>query len=112
MPCLCGLCGCRTAGQAQATTDRNLLYDKFFASAMKYGMDEYEAAIKPIKTRLFQELVSSLVFTDVAGDADGARSSAGGPKKVLEVGIGTGPNLPFYVAALTGAVFEEAYGPP
>lgn len=50
---------------------------------MKYGMDEYEKAIVPVKESLFKK--------HVGGD-------------VLELGIGTGPNLQYYKRFSTKAI--------
>jgi hypothetical protein len=55
-------------------------YDKYFAYAMATGMEDYEEVIAPFKQQLFDKLW--------AGDA--------GPKDILDIGMGTGPNLKFY----------------
>lgn len=50
-----------------------------------------QAAIAPIKTRLFTQLF------------EGLQPAADGPLKVLEIGIGTGPNLSYLVQAAGAA---------
>lgn len=51
---------------------------------MAVGMTEYEAAIRPVKQLLFQQLF--MLMQQQAG----GRSSSSGPVSVLEVGIGAG----------------------
>ncbi|GMH01740.1 hypothetical protein Nepgr_003579 [Nepenthes gracilis] len=53
-------------------------YEEFYASAMNNCMKSYEAEISSCKSQLFNEL---------------RRKKA---KEVLEIGIGTGPNLKYY----------------
>ncbi|PSC76561.1 methyltransferase 7A [Micractinium conductrix] len=55
-----------------------------FAQAMASGMAEYEQEIAPLKRRLFAQLLGGLGASEAA------------PAQLLEVGVGTGPNLPFY----------------
>ncbi|KAG2491934.1 hypothetical protein HYH03_009667 [Edaphochlamys debaryana] len=74
---------------------------------MKYGMDDYEAAIRPVKRQLFEELAAKLQRRSPAVVSDGSGSPAG-PSRVLEVGIGTGPNFPFFTAALAGVATGSA----
>jgi hypothetical protein len=66
-------CGCSLFARAD-------WYDKYFAYAMATGMEDYEEVIAPFKQQLFDRLW--------AGDA--------GPKDILDIGMGTGPNLKFY----------------
>ena len=47
-------------------------------------MAEYEQEIAPLKRRLFAQLLGGLGASEAA------------PAQLLEVGVGTGPNLPFY----------------
>jgi ubiquinone/menaquinone biosynthesis C-methylase UbiE len=47
-------------------------------------MADYEAAIAPVKRMLFGQL------------ADNLQPPSGRPARVLEIGIGTGPNLSYY----------------
>ncbi|KAL4444217.1 hypothetical protein ABPG75_011954 [Micractinium tetrahymenae] len=61
---------------------------------MATGMAEYEASIAALKRRLFAQLLSSLP-AGTAGEAGAAQPQ---PAQLLELGIGTGPNLPFYSA--------------
>jgi hypothetical protein len=58
-------------------------------------MQEYEAAIAPLKQALFTQLFASL---PTSTDTDTSSSSSSGAFSVLEVGIGTGPNFRFYPA--------------
>ncbi|CAO2828771.1 unnamed protein product [Amaranthus hypochondriacus] len=53
-------------------------YEEFYASVLNNSMNEYEAEISGYKSQLFEELM---------------RQQA---KQVLEIGIGTGPNLKYY----------------
>ncbi|KAJ4711367.1 Methyltransferase-like protein [Melia azedarach] len=52
-------------------------YEEFYASVMNSSMESYEAEIAGYKSELFDKL-------------------RGKAKKVLEIGIGTGPNLKYY----------------
>ena len=52
-------------------------------------MAEYEASIAPVKRRLFAQLIEDLRAT----------APAGAPPRLLEMGIGTGPNLPYYASS-------------
>lgn len=58
-------------------------YDKWFAWNMANGMREYEAEVAPVKRQLFGA---------IPGGIRGLVSRA----SVLEVGLGTGPNLSYY----------------
>lgn len=59
------------------------MLDRLFAENMFTGMADYEASIAPLKRRLFSQLAP-------------AGGAAGRPLEVVEIGAGTGPNLPFY----------------
>lgn len=61
-----------------------------FAEAMFSGMQDYERAIAPFKRSLFQKVKST--------------AKAGGTR-VLELGMGTGPNLAYY-----SSDFESIWG--
>lgn len=68
------------AGQAESM-NRNA--NAGFAKSMATGMQQYEVAVRPIKQRVFAALL------------DGLPSDA----VVVELGIGTFPNAPFYTTA-------------
>uniref|UniRef100_A0A061RUX4 Methyltransferase-like protein 7a-like n=1 Tax=Tetraselmis sp. GSL018 TaxID=582737 RepID=A0A061RUX4_9CHLO len=72
-------CGC-TACAAQMRS-RNGLHDKFLAFAMDRLMGRYEAMLSPVKAQLFGEALG--------GAGKGAQD-------ILEIGIGTAPNLKYY----------------
>ncbi|GIL91649.1 hypothetical protein Vretimale_9594 [Volvox reticuliferus] len=73
---------------------------------MRYGMDDYEAVIRPVKTDLFEELIAGLLSHKATG-AGAVESTDGEVRRVLEVGVGTGPNFPFYTAALATVTTER-----
>lgn len=94
-PCGCSLCAAKAARAAAAEQrPRNALLDASFAEAMNSGMQEYEQTIAPVKQRLFDELLTSIS----GGAGDGGGSSAAAPLPLLELGVGTGPNLPYYAS--------------
>ncbi|GLI67188.1 hypothetical protein VaNZ11_011406 [Volvox africanus] len=100
LPCLCGgLCG---GGGAARAAGRNPLYDKYFASIMRYGMEDYEAVIRPVKKDLFEGLIAGLLSRELTGGG-AVESKAVETRRVLEVGVGTGPNFSFYTTALATA---------
>lgn len=51
---------------------------------------DYEAGIAPVKRHLFSQLLSGLAA------AGGSGSEAAEPLQLLELGVGTGPNLRYY----------------
>lgn len=71
--CGCGLC----AYAARSSTG----YQRFFAYAMATGMGEYEEKIAPVKRDLFSKAFDQ-----------------GPVQNVVEVGMGTGPNLQYIPA--------------
>lgn len=61
-------------------------YEEFYASAMNNSMKSYEVEIASYKSQLFSKL-------------------RGQAKEVVEIGIGTGPNLKYYVNGVGMRVF-------
>ncbi|XP_030956936.1 methyltransferase-like protein 7A [Quercus lobata] len=61
-------------------------YEEFYASVLDKGMDSYEAEIADYKSQLFSNL-------------------KGKAQKVLEIGIGAGPNLKYYAGEADVQVF-------
>lgn len=72
---------------AEYDAPRSAARDASFAKTMARSMKYYEQAVAPIKRRLFSELLAPL--------PDGAT--------VVELGLGTFPNAPFYAAAAAAA---------
>lgn len=85
--CACSWC---VINAAKAATGRNSFMDSIFAQAMATGMDDYEAAITPTKTKLFAELNQYLKHESKLSE------EAALPAHVVEIGCGTGPNLRYY----------------
>ena len=69
---------CACAAYASETPGRWQWYDKYFAYSMAFGMQSYEEELAACKRGLFAELFRSPIHS------------------LLEVGLGTGPNLKFY----------------
>ncbi len=67
---------------------RNELVDAAFAKGMSTGMASYEAAVAPTKRRLFSKMLGGLPARDAL---------------VVELGMGTFPNAPFYAGGDGGA---------
>lgn len=78
-PCSCVVC---------TAASREFL-DRAFAAAMAEGMADYEQSIAPVKRQLFAELLGGLHDWQVT-------PTTGQPAHLLELGVGTGPNLRFY----------------
>uniref|UniRef100_A0A7S3QX43 Methyltransferase type 11 domain-containing protein n=1 Tax=Dunaliella tertiolecta TaxID=3047 RepID=A0A7S3QX43_DUNTE len=76
-------CGCPACAEvAQASSQQPSLYQRYFAYAMASSMGVYESAAHPWKADLFSKLVQ------------------GRPtQRILEVGVGTGPNFKYLAAA-------------
>ena len=68
----------RFAVQRDATKDAG------FARGMKEGMGQYEAAVAPTKAKLFERLFAAVPAVEPV---------------IVELGIGTYPNAPFYARA-------------
>lgn len=79
--CPCSFCRAH-AYQNESKGHGNLFMKKIFASAMANGMEEYEAAIEPVKETIFSKLFQGEEGTSV--------------RTLVEVGIGTGPNIKYY----------------
>ncbi|KAI8477362.1 MAG: S-adenosyl-L-methionine-dependent methyltransferase [Monoraphidium minutum] len=90
-PILC--CGCPRCGGAAQERQRAGWYDRYFAAAMHSQMGVYESAIAPVKERLFSQLLAP-------GGAAAPAGGGGGALRLLEIGIGTGPNLSYMARAL------------
>lgn len=71
---------------------RNDGIDKIFSNAMATGMTEYETKAHPYKTKLFQTLFDSLAIQN--------KNDNNILPTIVEVGMGTFPNAPYYAAAL------------
>lgn len=79
MACLCGACSFSQNNKK-----------RFFAWSMQNVMGEYEDAIRATKEDLFSELSSSLLSLQTSQSR-----STGIPLRILEIGFGTGSNLPY-----------------
>lgn len=84
-PCACAVCAAASAAEQQQRPRSGVL-DRAFAAAMAEGMAEYEASVAPLKRLLFGELLEGLPATATSQE----------PAQLLELGVGTGPNLPCY----------------
>lgn len=63
---------------------RDAFRDESFAGSMANGMKSYEKAIEPTKRRIFDQMLRRLPAEDAT---------------VVELGVGTFPNAPYYAAA-------------
>ncbi|DBA78680.1 TPA: hypothetical protein ACH3X1_008595 [Trebouxia sp. C0004] len=77
---LVGSCGNVCACTTRNKSGRWHWYDRYFAYNMAYGMQDYEEQIAGFKTGLFADLFTSQLHS------------------MLEVGMGTGPNLKYFAA--------------
>jgi len=77
---------------------RNDGLDRFFSYAMSTGMEEYESKARPYKMELFHTLFGSLARHD------------GDPPVIVEVGMGTFPNAPYYAQAINAMGTSSARG--
>lgn len=68
---------------------RDLLKDRSFARGMATGMKEYEVAVAPAKDDLFRRMLQAL-----------PRATGSSPV-IVELGIGSFPNAPYYASAST-----------
>jgi hypothetical protein len=94
--CSCAVCSLQTppahalaslSSPTAADTTRNQQVDRAFARSMAAGMGQYEAAVASQKQALFTRLLETLPSTDAV---------------VVELGMGTFPNAPFYVSTRSG----------
>ena len=72
------MCSNVCACSANNKTGRWRWYDRYFAYSMAVGMQDYEHEMAACKRRLFTELFQSDI------------------QELLELGMGTGPNLKYY----------------
>lgn len=89
---------------------RNSCLDRFFSFSMSTGMDEYEAKAYPYKSRLFDRMLrfvsraaeSSSPAVAPSSSILGKNSAFLDNKRpiIIEVGMGTFPNAPYYANAL------------
>ncbi|KAL0045773.1 hypothetical protein WJX82_004006 [Trebouxia sp. C0006] len=77
---LVGSCGNVCACTTRIKSGRWHWYDRYFAYSMAYGMQDYEEQIAGFKTGLFADLFTCQIHS------------------MLEVGMGTGPNLKYLAA--------------
>ncbi|CAG9463468.1 unnamed protein product [Pedinophyceae sp. YPF-701] len=77
-------CGCpacaRRARAGEGASENAGWYDGIYARMLDEGMEDYNATVEPLKRRLFGELWEAI----------------GSQPHVVELGIGTAPNLKFY----------------
>ncbi|KAL3758379.1 hypothetical protein ACHAWU_005049 [Discostella pseudostelligera] len=105
----CG-CGCSRSYYDKA---RNSCLDRFFSYCMSTGMDDYEAKAFPYKSRLFDKMLRFLSQAATSSSAVEPSSSSSSKTNnvvldnqrpvILEVGMGTFPNAPYYAHALRGS---------
>lgn len=86
---------------------RNARLDRFFSYSMSAGMERYEDAARTYKSRLFRTLFDSLSRVD---DKDEDDEKCDRPITILEVGMGTFPNAPYYAEALLSSSFGAGPG--
>eukprot|EP00199_Chlamydomonas_sp_CCMP681_P002038 CAMPEP_0119116408 /NCGR_PEP_ID=MMETSP1180-20130426/52265_1 /TAXON_ID=3052 ORGANISM="Chlamydomonas cf sp, Strain CCMP681" /NCGR_SAMPLE_ID=MMETSP1180 /ASSEMBLY_ACC=CAM_ASM_000741 /LENGTH=344 /DNA_ID=CAMNT_0007105551 /DNA_START=81 /DNA_END=1115 /DNA_ORIENTATION=+ len=86
-----------------ASIARTGWYERAYAYLMATGMAKYETAMSPVKERLFAQLA--------AGFAARAQDELAEPFCVLEIGIGTGPNLRYLCRALASNPLDSPAGP-
>ena len=71
----------------QYDLQRNAMKDAGFAAGMATGMRDYEKAVAPTKRRIFDQMLSALP------------ADANAEPLVVELGMGSFPNAPFYASA-------------
>jgi len=86
--CGCGFCRGATADDGGGGPHRNAFLDQVFAENMYTGMNAYEEAIAPLKTKLFSRLKPASPSTSSTSSAPGL--------DLVEIGVGTGPSLKYY----------------
>ena len=86
---------------------RNAGLDEFFSYSMSVGMDDYEMKAQPYKTKLFQRLFESLASKSSASNASSDINGGGNNLPVVvEIGMGTFPNAPYYAHALKDSALK------
>lgn len=97
-PCACAVCAAGPASAAAQKGVRNEALDRLFAASMATGMAEYEQSIAPLKRQLFSQLLGTLPAAPPAAAAamDAVSEEGQSLAQLLELGVGTGPNLAYY----------------
>lgn len=85
---------------------RNSCLDKFFSYSMSTGMDNYEANAYMGKSRLFDKMLRYVSHSASSSSSSSTASNDVFPGNrrpiIVEIGMGTFPNAPYYARALHG----------
>ncbi|KAL7435861.1 hypothetical protein ACHAXH_004954 [Discostella pseudostelligera] len=113
-------CGC-SCSLSYYDKPRNSCLDRFFSYSMSTGMDDYEAKAYPYKSRLFDKMLRSVSQAATSYSAVEPSSSSSSETQnivlesrrpvILEVGMGTFPNAPYYAQALRGSTTTSTAAP-